>query len=142
MHTPLTAGQMQQPMGCVGAVTNAAACELPGTEASGFQVFAGRVALPRAHVHVVEFARPVEVGGLTIRPGELIHGDRHGIIIIPSELASLLPAVARQIPVRKLHLMDLAKKPGTTQEQYSQALKEVTDFQPDSCREGAKPWRQ
>ncbi len=142
MHTPLTAGQIQQPLGCVGAVTNGAACELPGTEASAFQVFAGRTAMSRAYVHDVEFGRPVEAGGLPIRPGELIHGDRHGIITIPPELASALPAAARQIQERKLHVMDLAKKTGTTQEESSQALKEVMDFQPDSYREGAKPWRR
>jgi 4-hydroxy-4-methyl-2-oxoglutarate aldolase len=130
-----------QAMGCVGAVTNGAARELPGIEACGFQVFAGRIAMSRAYVHVVEFGKPVEVGGLTIRPGELIHGDRHGIITIPPELASALPAAAHQIQERKQHAMDLAKRPGTTQEEFSQALKEITDFQPDSDRKGAKPWK-
>jgi len=129
-------------LGCVGAVTNGAARELPGIEATGFQVFAGRVAISRAYVHVVEFGRPVEVGGLTIRPGELIHGDRHGIITVPPELAPDLPAVAHKILEKKQQVMDLTKQPGTSQEELSRALKEVADFQPDSHREGAKPWKR
>jgi regulator of RNase E activity RraA len=70
---------------------------LPGIEASGFQVFAGRLAISRAYVHVVEYGGPVEVGGLRILPGDLIHGDRHGIITIPPDMAIKLPAVARKI---------------------------------------------
>ena len=52
-------------LGCVGAITNGTARELPGIEASGFQVFAGRLAISRAYIHVVEYGGPVEVGGLT-----------------------------------------------------------------------------
>jgi regulator of RNase E activity RraA len=129
-------------MGCVGAVTNGAARELPGIEASGFQVFAGRIAMSRAYVHVVEFGGMVEVGGLRIHPGDLIHGDRHGILTVPPDLASLLPAAAQEILKKKQQVMDLAKKPGTTHDEFSQALKEIADFQSDSHRDGAKPWKR
>jgi 4-hydroxy-4-methyl-2-oxoglutarate aldolase len=74
-------------LGCVGAITNGTARELPGIEASGFQVFAGRLAISRAYIHVVEYGGPVEVGNFTIQPGDLIHGDRHGILTVPPELA-------------------------------------------------------
>ncbi len=77
--------------GCVGAITNGTARELPGIEASGFQVFARRLAISRAYIHVVEYGGPVEVGGLTIRPGDLIHGDRHGVLTVPPELALECP---------------------------------------------------
>ena len=48
-------------LGCVGAVTNGAARELPGIEAASFQVFAGRLAISRAYVHVVEYGVPVSL---------------------------------------------------------------------------------
>ncbi len=128
-------------MGCVGAVTNGAARELPGIEVSGFQVFAGRISMSRAYVHVIEFGIPVEVGGLTIRPGDLIHGDRHGIISIPHELAAALPAVADEILEKKLQVINLARKPGTTFDELSKGLRAITDIQPDSRRKGAKPWK-
>jgi 4-hydroxy-4-methyl-2-oxoglutarate aldolase len=127
-----------QALGCVGAVTNGAARELPGIEASGFQVFAGRLAISRAYVHIVEFGGPVEVGNLKIQPGDLIHGDRHGIITVPQELAPELPAVGSKILEKKRYVTDLAGKPGTTHEELSRALKELLDFNPDSIRDGAK----
>ena len=129
-------------MGCVGAITNGAARELPGIEPSGFQVFAGRLAISRAYIHVVEYGGPVEVGGLTIQPGDLIHGDRHGVLTVPPELALKLPAAANVIREKKQQLIDLSRKPGTTHEEFSRGLKDLLDFNPDSLRDGAKQWKR
>jgi regulator of RNase E activity RraA len=129
-------------LGCVGAITNGAARELPAIEASGFQVFAGRLAISRAYVHIVEFGGPVEVGGLKIQPGDLLHGDRHGIISIPHELATKLPAVASRIMEKKRQVVELSKKSGATLEELSQALRELLDFKMDHLRDGANQWKQ
>jgi regulator of RNase E activity RraA len=115
-------------LGCVGAVTNGAARELPGIEASGFQVFAGRIAISRAYVHIVEFGNPVTVGGLAIRPGDLIHGDRHGILTIPHNLAAEIPAVAGSIRKKKRDVIELSRKPGISHEELSNALRNLFHF--------------
>ena len=125
-------------LGCVGAITNGAARELSGIEASGFQVFAGRLAISRAYIHVVEYGGPVEVGGLTIKPGDLIHGDRHGVLTVPPELALKLPAAARVIWEKKQQLIELTRKPGISHEEFSRGLKDIRDFNPDSLRDAAK----
>jgi len=129
-------------LGCVGAVTNGAARELPEIEASGFQVFAGRLAISRAYIHIVEFGRPVEVGGLKIQPGDLIHGDRHGIINVPHDLATKLPAVASRVMEKKQLVIDLSKKPGATVQELSEALRELLDYNMDHTRDGANQWRR
>jgi regulator of RNase E activity RraA len=128
-------------LGCVGAVTNGAARELTEIESSGFQVFAGRLAISRAYVHIVEFGGPVEVGGLKIQPGDLIHGDRHGIINVPQDLATKLPEVARRITEKKQQAIELSKKPGATFEELSQALRELLEFPRDHLRDGASQWK-
>jgi regulator of RNase E activity RraA len=129
-------------LGCVGAVTNGAARELPGIEASGFQVFAGRLAISRAYVHIVEFGCPVEVGGLKIQPGDLIHGDRHGIINVPKDLATQLPAVAAKIAEQKQQVIELSRKPGASFEELGQALRELLEFNMDHPGDGANQWKQ
>jgi regulator of RNase E activity RraA len=129
-------------LGCVGAITNGAARELPGIKSSGFQVFAGRLAISRAYVHIVEFGGPVEVGGLKIQPGDLIHGDRHGIIKVPLDLATQLPAVASGIMEKKQQVIELSKKPGASFEELGQTLRELLDFRVDHLRDGANQWKQ
>jgi regulator of RNase E activity RraA len=128
-------------LGCVGAVTNGAARELHGIEASGFQVFAGRLAISRAYIHIVEFGGPVEVGGLKIQPSDLIHGDRHGIISIPQNLAAQLPAVASKIMEKKEQVVELSKKPGATFEELGLAIRELLDFHMDHLRDGVNQWK-
>jgi len=125
-------------LGCVGAITNGAARELPGIETSGLQVFARRIAISRAYIHMVEYGGPVEVGNLTIQPGDLLHGDRHGVVTVPQDLVPKLPAAARAIAAKKERLIELCRKPGTTHEEMSRGLKELFDFNPASLRDGAK----
>jgi 4-hydroxy-4-methyl-2-oxoglutarate aldolase len=71
-------------LGCAGAVTNGAVRDLPAAEKLGFQLFAGSVSVSHAYVHIVEFGTPVEIGGLKIQSGDLLHGDLHGVQTIPS----------------------------------------------------------
>ena len=84
-------------LGCVGAVTNGAVRDLPAVRKTPFHFFAGSVSVSHAYTHIVEIGGPVEVGGLKLNPGALIHGDCHGILSIPREIARELPAVAARI---------------------------------------------
>jgi len=81
-------------LGCVGAITNGAVRDLPQIEMTGFQLFSGSIAVSHAYAHVVEFGGPVEVGGLKIRPGDLLHGDCHGVVRIPLDIAGSIPKAA------------------------------------------------
>jgi regulator of RNase E activity RraA len=84
-------------LGCVAVVTNGAVRDLPQVRSTGFQFFAGNVAVSHAYAHIFQFGTPVEIGGLRIEPGDLLHGDQHGILKIPFETASKIPAIARDI---------------------------------------------
>jgi 4-hydroxy-4-methyl-2-oxoglutarate aldolase len=84
-------------LNCVGYVTNGAVRDLPAVEALGFQLFAGSLAVSHAYAHIIEFGEPVEIGGLKIHSGELIHGDRHGVLTIPLDVAVKIPGEAAKI---------------------------------------------
>ena len=84
-------------LGCVAVVTNGAVRDLPQVRSTGFQFFAGNVSVSHAYAHIFQFGTPVEIGGLKIEPGDLLHGDQHGILKVPFEIASNIPAVARDI---------------------------------------------
>jgi 4-hydroxy-4-methyl-2-oxoglutarate aldolase len=96
-------------LGCVGVVTNGAVRDLPDIEPTEFQMFAGNVAVSHAYAHVSDFGCEVEVGGLKVNPGDLIHGDRHGVQTIPLQIAEKVPAVARKVVARRHELIGLRR---------------------------------
>lgn len=94
---------------CVGVVTNGAVRDLPQVRSTGFQFFAGNVAVSHAYAHVFQFGTPVEIGGLKVEPAELLHGDRHGILKVPLEIASKIPAVAREIQEKEERVIAMCR---------------------------------
>ncbi|HVM60621.1 MAG TPA: RraA family protein [Verrucomicrobiae bacterium] len=109
-------------LGCVGAATNGAVRDVRAAEDLGFQLFAGGVAVSHAYVHIVEFGVPVEIGGLKIQPGELLHGDRHGVQSIPGDIAAQIPPVAAKLAAEEQALIELCQSPGFTIEKLRAAL--------------------
>ena len=76
----------------MGVVTEGSVGNLAAAESAGFHYFAGSVSVSHAYVHVVEAGQPVEIGGLTIHSGDLLHGDLHGVQSIPLAIAAQIPA--------------------------------------------------
>jgi regulator of RNase E activity RraA len=91
---------------CVGCVTNGAVRDLPAAEAMGFQMFAGHTSVSHAYAHIVDFGEPVEIDSLKISSGDLLHGDRHGIVHIPLSIASKIPLEASKIKDEEHDLID------------------------------------
>ena len=82
-------------LGMAGALTNGVMRDL-GDLAGGFPVVAGSIGPSHGFVHVMEVGRPVTVMGLRVTPGDLVHADRHGAVVVPPEVAAGLgDAVAR-----------------------------------------------
>ena len=92
---------------CVAYVTNGAVRDLPSIEKLNFQMFSGSVAVSHAYAHIVEFGQPVEVGGLPVAPGDLLHGDIHGVLSIPEGSAERVLGMARKLMAEEQDLFDL-----------------------------------
>jgi 4-hydroxy-4-methyl-2-oxoglutarate aldolase len=109
-------------LGCCGLVTNGAVRDLDEVRPTNFQMFAGSVSVSHAYAHVFDFGGTIEVGGLEIRPGDLIHGDRHGVQTIPSEIAAKVPAVAQEILQHRQHLVGLCRSPEFSLDELRKAI--------------------
>lgn len=77
---------IHQALGCVGTVTQGGARDLPDMEKLGFRTFSTAVLVSHAHIHYLDYGGPVRAGGMTVHPGDLIHADLHGVVIIPPEI--------------------------------------------------------
>ena len=83
-------------LGCIGAVTNGGVRDLDEVHKLAFKYFATCVLVSHAYVHIEDYDCPVNIGGLTVRPGDLLHADKHGVILIPEEIAPQVAEACRK----------------------------------------------
>jgi regulator of RNase E activity RraA len=98
-------------LGCLGAVTNGSMRDLPDC-APGFQLLAGNVGPSHAHGHVVDFGGQVNVLGMAVRHGDLVHADRHGAVVVPLEAVGGIGAAVELIARREAVILEAARAPG------------------------------
>ncbi len=115
-------------LGCMGLVTNGAVRDLQAAESIGFCFFAGNVAVSRVYFHMLEFGVPVEVGGLKVQPGDLLHGDRHGVISIPASSARSIPAAAARVAQLERRLLEVADSQNPSLEELREAVQQSVQW--------------
>ena len=97
--------------GMSGALTNGVMRDL-GDLPDGFPVVAGSIGPSHGFVHVKEVGTTVTVFGMQVADGDLIHADRHGGVVIPSEVLDTLEvAIHKLLDTEKL-VLDPARKDG------------------------------
>jgi len=95
--------------GLSGALTNGVLRDL-GDLAEDFPVVAGSVGPSHGFVHVREIDAPVNIFGMTVTPGELIHADRHGAVVIPNEVIPILKDSIHKLFASERLILDPAEK--------------------------------
>lgn len=98
-------------LGCLGVITDGSVRDIPDI-ADGFQMLADRIGPSHAYVHPVDFGRTVNVAGMRVTHGELIHADQHGAVVIPWEVATQVKEAADSIARRERVIIEAAQEPG------------------------------
>jgi 4-hydroxy-4-methyl-2-oxoglutarate aldolase len=75
-----------QALGCCAAITNGSVRDLPEIGLIKFGLFAGGPTVGHANVRYLEIGTPVTVGRMVVQPGDLVHADEHGAMVIPGEI--------------------------------------------------------
>ena len=82
-------------LGCVGTITDGAIRDLDEMANAGFKALARRLCVGHAFSHPVRWGCEVEVFGRKVSPGDLIHADKHGFLVVPPEDQPALLEAAR-----------------------------------------------
>lgn len=98
-------------MGLHGAVTDGAIRDLQAMRPD-FGLLGGKVCPGSGFAHFVDFGTPVKVFGLDVNPGDLVHADRHGCVVIPAALADELPQAILRVAAREQTLLAALAAPG------------------------------
>ena len=78
-------------LGCIAGITNGAIRDVYELEEhQDFGFYGTCFTTNRGHQHIVDYNCPVNVGGMTIYPGDLIAADMQGVIVIPKEVVPRL----------------------------------------------------
>ena len=107
-------------LGLVGALTNGVMRDL-GDLAPDFQVLAGSVGPSHGFVHVIDFDEPVTVFGLLITPGDFVHADRHGAVVVPPEVLPQLAGAIAKMQASEMLILGPARQPGFDFEKFDAA---------------------
>lgn len=126
-------GNVHRALGCAGVVLEGAVRDLPPLEPLNYPVFAREVVVGHSWAHIIDFGLPVEVGGVTVRSGDLIFGDRHGVLVIPHEAALLLPEACQRIVDMERPLIAVCQdQENFTLERLIAAYKEFSKSYPEA----------
>jgi 4-hydroxy-4-methyl-2-oxoglutarate aldolase len=110
-------------LGCIGVVTNGTVRDVDDVQPLGFHFFAAGVAVSHVWAFPEDFNKPVTVDGMTVRPGDLVHADKHGAITIPvDQVGPLLKAVAA-VERYERPLIQLCKSPEFSTAKLEQLMK-------------------
>jgi len=111
-------------MGAIGLVSDCGVRDIPEVRAMRFHYFARGAVVSHANFRIVRVSIPVQVCGLVIRPGDLLHGDENGLLQVPPVNGEALEEAVNTIRKRERRLLDWVRS-----EQFS--LDRFNEFAPD-----------
>lgn len=102
-----------QAFGSTGLITSGAGRDLEQVRALGYRVFTGSTICSHGYCHMLHLGLPVRVGGMTIRQGDLLHGDANGVTTIPIEIAAEMADIGNEFVASESVILDYVKAPGS-----------------------------
>jgi regulator of RNase E activity RraA len=95
-------------LGAVGCVTNGSFRDVTAL-AEGFQILGGHIGPSHAHVHIVDFGKPVEVCGMLVHHNDIVHADYQGAVIIPADCVKELAGAVELVTRREKVVLDTCR---------------------------------
>jgi 4-hydroxy-4-methyl-2-oxoglutarate aldolase len=93
-------------LGAIGLVSDCGVRDLPEVRALGFHYFSRGSVASHANYHIVRSGVPVQIHGMVVKPGDIVHGDINGLVSVPAGHDEALKQCVDQIRSREKKLMD------------------------------------
>ena len=110
--------------GAAGLITSGAGRDLDQVEVLNFPCFTNGTICAHGYCYIVQISIPVHVGGVTVHPGDLLHGDRNGVTTIPNEIASVVARACPELMAAESVVLDYLKAGKPDVKGYTAARKE------------------
>ena len=96
-------------LGAIGLVSDCAVRDIPEVRALGFHYFARGAVASHANFTIVRTGVPVQIHGMVVKPGDLLHGDVNGLLSVPAGADTELLNAVERVRSRERKLMDFAR---------------------------------
>jgi regulator of RNase E activity RraA len=113
--------------GAAALITSGPARDLDQVRRLGFPAFSNGAVCSHGYSHIVDLHGTVRVGGITIRPGELIHADVNGVCTIPAAIADAIPDAATEFVAAEAIVLDYLKGASPNPKIFAEARKAMLD---------------
>jgi len=114
-----------QCFGALGIVTSGPARDLDQVRRLGFAAFSDGVVCSHAYSHITSIHQPVRVGGMEVRPGDLLHADANGVCSIPPGIASQVAHAAAEFAACETACIGFAREGKRDAQAYSHVRREM-----------------
>jgi regulator of RNase E activity RraA len=104
-------------LGAVGCVSDGGLRDVMEVRAlGGFQYFCPGFVVSHGRPVICDVNIEVTLAGLAVRPGDLLHGDVNGILVVPETVASRVADEAALVRQAEREMLEFVRKPGLTVE--------------------------
>lgn len=110
--------------GSVGLVTSGVGRDLEQIRALRFPLFTNGAICSHAYCHIPSLAVPVHVGGITVMPGDLLHGDANGVTTIPHDIAPEVAHACEEFIAAEAVVLDYLRRGDISQQGMAAAREE------------------
>jgi regulator of RNase E activity RraA len=114
-------------LGSLGVVTDGCVRDID-MWAPDFQFLAAKVCPSHAWVHLVAFAAEVNILGMRVKSGDLVHADRHGAVVIPHAAARRVPGACELMARKEAVILKAARSDGFNAAKLMRAIGEADEI--------------
>jgi 4-hydroxy-4-methyl-2-oxoglutarate aldolase len=102
-------------LGAVGCISDGGLRDVNEVKSlGGFQYFCPGFVVSHGNPVICEVNVPVTLAGLSVEPGDLLHGDVNGVLVIPESIADRVVEQALRVREAEREVLEFLRKPGLT----------------------------
>ena len=114
-----------QRFGCVAIVTNGAARDIAQIRRMNLPVFASSVIVSHGYSRLEDIHVPVQIDGLTVNPGDILHADANGVVLIPDQILEPVAYLCEDFVAVEQNVLDYLHGKEATVDGYEKSVQEA-----------------
>jgi regulator of RNase E activity RraA len=110
-------------LGAVGCISDGGLRDVVEVRSLGFQYFCPGFVVSHGNPIICDINVVVTVEGLDVSPGDLLHGDANGVLVIPAAIADRVAEQALRVREAERQVLEFVRTPGLTVERLREFQK-------------------